>query len=317
MNAQVNSWKQRVDEVISDDDYTLLELICFVGEVTDFTKSQSHWPNDEWLEVRGMSSRIGDYLYEELDREITWSLIRPRKRIPSLIKIKDILKDPRIPTWVKRRLQPEIQKVYNALNQGSVDKAESLVFEVEECLGCAERNVANAHLPARERLNWVVPQTAKAERLLADIPKHVKSVGLPEVARQRGVSVEVTLDSFQARIRDLNQKVPELQELAQYEAEHAEEIAAEQRARDAEVERLRQAEQKQRERDQLFTAISIRSKPAGEAAKQFYASLATGNLVAARVFLNRVRSLDFGVPALMQKDYGEAARRLVKPLKIA
>lgn len=84
-----------------------------------------------------------------------------------------------------------------------------------------------------------------------------------------------------------------------------------------EAEQLRRALAVQQAREQMITAITKRSKPAGEAAKQCYVCMGNDNIETARVHFNRVRQLDGGIPILMQEDFGRASARLVEPLKIA
>jgi len=296
------------------------ELICLLDEMTQFL-AENELTCQEKKELAGMESKLADQLARELKKSADWALkTLSGDRVGQLIRLKKYLTDKRIPNWLKRRLQAEFGRVFDALNANSLKMARYFVERTETLLAEAGANVNNTDFSALQRLDIMFGQTRELENLIAKMPLHVKHA-FSTVATEMGVTVDALLDSFKARALAINSFVPALQKRAAYELLHADEIAREKRAEAArqyqeEQTRAILAAQKRDEkalkvrREKEIAALIVRCPKAKQFAERFYLNLEQGNLDAAWDARNQIRRLDNGVPPIMNEDYQKAAAKL-------
>lgn len=285
------------------------DLLDLLSEVLE-TKESQRTPQERWNRLNVIEHKVGEKLVKEL-AELTEFVLNDRygRRIPSLIAKKELMKDSRLPRWLKSKLQPTLTKVYEALNANSVREAESIISQIEDLLKCAEENATNNDLSASARLRLMVEQERITADLLArfDQHKHLRFVGLPAAAQKRGASEQQLMDNFRNRGLALQKMIPELKRLVEYEAEHAEEIRAGQ-AITAQQEYARLiAKAKEDKRQQEIKALVARCPKAKEFVSRFEQNLLQNNLNAAFEALQQIRRLDGGVPLTMLEQFHQTA----------
>jgi hypothetical protein len=307
----MNEMLERLDKEVTESCGEAIpeNLINLMERLVWFEISHS-FSLDELESLQEMISNLGGQLIACLKRSAEQVLQNnTRDKIPSLIRVRDLIKANLLPSWVKKELQPQLSAIYRELKKGSVDKAISLLLYVNELLESAEANARNEELPAQRRLSSVGESVFRVTEWLDRMPRHVRYVGLPVIAKEKGMTVEAMVEAIQVRVQTLRGLIPELEERAEYEREHAEEIAAEKRAK---WERERQEALRMEEesvREQTLEAMKRRCPKAAESARQFYHNLEMGNLDGAWSCLNQVQRLDGGIPKIIQDDYGKAARQ--------
>lgn len=278
------------------------ETVDFLLVVNEFAKSR-RFPPDEWRQIAALKKQVEDALVQELKDDINFAL---KQGVPHLIRIRNLIKQ-KVPGYVKRQVQDDIYKMYEALKNGSILKARRFLQEIEGSLSSAEEASANETLSAYRRLQATNEGIKSASSYLGNkIPTHVLHVGLPEVATERGTTVDEILAGFRGRINALHEKTIELEKLVVYEAEHAQEIAQQLREKAEQEAKDRAHRQRLQERATLIAAIAGRSKEAGQACQSFFAHVDNGNISAAWKAMQDILRHDGGIPAAIQRAYSEA-----------
>lgn len=276
-------------------------------------KETTRFPKDQWHRLQGLIQQLGNYLLDDLSKQADWALnqTNSRDRISGLVRVRDQMKNPNLPRWLKNKLQDKLDQVYVALNDNSKREADALVYRTTVLLDTAEKNLFDERLPAEFKLRELQSVLAHINRMLTDLRPHIVFVGLPAVAEalNLGKTADDVLAMIQLRVEVLESRIPELEAAVKYEDDHAQEIAAakqqrlEQERKEAEQQRLQAA------RDQMLAAIKRRSNDAFNAAEQFYRNLSLGNVGAAWQNMQKVQRLDGGITPMMQRDYGNAAKQ--------
>lgn len=288
---------------------SLDESIELFGEVWQM-KETTRFPNDEWVMLKDLIQRFGDYLVDKLSNEAYRVLNQTGDRyyIADLIRVRDQLKSELLPQWIRKKLQPKLSQVYVALNNNSKQEAIALVNRVNSCLEEIGINALNENLTFAVRLSEVRLLSARVFDMLEKIPPHIMFVGLPAVAKEMSpeTTAEAVINDLKSRAVVLQVVILELEDLVYFEAEHAEEIRAEKLAQLRRGFEKAQQKKAQAEREQMLNTFKNRDINVFEAAKQFYHNLSLGRPDVAWGNLQTIRRLDGGIPVMMQTDYHKA-----------
>ncbi|OGZ84256.1 MAG: hypothetical protein A2599_00660 [Candidatus Staskawiczbacteria bacterium RIFOXYD1_FULL_39_28] len=211
---------------------------------------------------------------------------------------------------LRKELRASANKIQELLDKGSENVAESFLLNVESAISSAGEMLTGAEPDSN--ISVVESRLDRAEsamKSLRTIP-HVKFVGLPRVAKKRGIAPDELFAGFDRRIAEANLALTTLRtqkdERDRREAERGHEAlkCLQEDAHECYV----QMTQRRREEivEEAVVALERRNKLAGLAARQFLANIKTENTGAARVFLNEIRRRDGGIPPVLQEELGRA-----------
>lgn len=193
---------------------------------------------------------------------------------------------------IRQAFRACINRCQMALDQGSEDKAKSMLSCVEGSLARAEKLLSES--ASNQNLWRIDAEITSAKEHMEDIEKipHVWHVGLPRLAEKRGISVDALCDDINRRINaawitfvSLEDQRDKRRKLQRKEAVQAE--------RDSEAQVI----------PRTISSMTKRSKLAGQAAQHFLEHAKLGNVGAATACFHDIRRYDGGVPECLQEIY--------------
>lgn len=199
------------------------------------------------------------------------------------------------------------RRIQESLDWGSEQRANYLILKAENSILMAEDLLTDNELTDSD-LRAVDANLRNARAGFREMQEktHIRTVGLPKLAKKRDISVEKLIADLEDREENARLRFEIIE--GQAKKKRLEKFQVEQRQLNQEF--VKRARDTQEEKLQhTVHAIELRNKIAGMAAREFLEIILTnGDVARANACLVGIRRCEGGIPPILQELYGELLR---------
>lgn len=314
------SFSERVDALYQKADnmmtYADAEgLIELMKEIVGNTRNREGQKKSDRERIYKLGTRVQKRIIELLGSESTNTIrmfkanMDPRNLLYEKRRLLDLAEE--APTAdLRRELKACAKRLQDALDENSEKLAEYHIIQAENSIAYAEEILAFAKEEGDLRV--VENNLRDAESFLGKIRKtnwegkmgHLWYVGLPRVAKKRGMSAEGLYENLWQQIRDAWQALAPL-----LMAKHIAFLrdAYKRRSQVVHIPAELTEKWRQEELEREICAIERRNKQAGQVARQFLEHVKLGDAKAAWSCIQEIIRLDGGASPLFMEEYRKIA----------